>query len=133
MTTHRSLNKLEFKAHMSIHNFVDVPETEPEGLTWTRDRFGKKQTLSDGQGGSRLWRRPTALAILWIAFLTAWPGLAQARPNTDIRVESDQHDLFRSVDGGHPSDEKFFFFKDETTATTVGFNDNGDPSWNRNF
>lgn len=42
MTTHRSLNKLEFKAHMSIHNLVEVvPEKKPQTGHYTRDRFGK--------------------------------------------------------------------------------------------
>ena len=28
MSTHRSLNKLEFQAHMSIHNITDVKDAE---------------------------------------------------------------------------------------------------------
>ena len=45
MATHRSLNKLEFKAHMSLHNFVEVTEDEAGEERFTRDRLGKKQKL----------------------------------------------------------------------------------------
>lgn len=46
MSTHRSLNKLEFKAHMSIHNFVEVNDSEePKDENSTRDRFGKKHRI----------------------------------------------------------------------------------------
>ncbi len=46
MVTHRSLNKLEFKAHMSIHEMVEVKD-EPDGVdgAFTRDRLGKKHKL----------------------------------------------------------------------------------------
>ena len=54
MATHRSLNKLEFKAHMSMHNFVEVPEEEVQGSNSTRDRFGKKHNLNDADGKRRL-------------------------------------------------------------------------------
>lgn len=48
MTTHRSLNKMERKAHMNIHNVKDVAQDEAEkraGLHYTRDRFGKKHSV----------------------------------------------------------------------------------------
>ena len=49
MTTHRSLNKLERRAHMSIHNKVEVPEAgEPRQTSYARDRFGKKHGISTG-------------------------------------------------------------------------------------
>ena len=47
MTTHRSLNKLERKAHMSLHNIVEVTDAPPSDTGgFTRDRFGKKQSVS---------------------------------------------------------------------------------------
>ena len=47
MTTHRSLNKLERRAHMSIHNKVEVFEVQELRQTgFTRDRFGKKHGIS---------------------------------------------------------------------------------------
>lgn len=45
MTTHRSLNKLERKAHMNIHNTVEVTDEDKSAKTFTRDRFGKKQIV----------------------------------------------------------------------------------------
>ena len=47
MASKRSLNKLERKAHMSIHNVVEVTENEclDKGLSYTRDRFGKKHKI----------------------------------------------------------------------------------------
>lgn len=46
MATHRSLNKLERKAHMSIHNHLDVVEEPVLVSSYTRDRFGKKHDIS---------------------------------------------------------------------------------------
>jgi hypothetical protein len=53
MTTHRSLNKLERKAHMSIHNTVEVVEEELiENVNYTRDRFGKKHKVAQNENDS---------------------------------------------------------------------------------
>ena len=49
MTTHRSLNKLERKAHMSLHNTLEVTGQECDELSYTRDRFGKKHSVSTSQ------------------------------------------------------------------------------------
>ena len=45
MATHRSLNKLERKAHMSVHNTVEVTDEDKAVKSFTRDRFGKKQVV----------------------------------------------------------------------------------------
>lgn len=45
MVTHRSLNKLERKAHMNIHNTVEVTGNETDAKSFTRDRFGKRQVV----------------------------------------------------------------------------------------
>ena len=48
MTTHRSLTKLERKAHMSIHNKVEITdEITSEEKSLTRDRFGKKHKIKE--------------------------------------------------------------------------------------
>src|SRR5262245_33911698 len=105
MTTHRSLNKLEFKAHMSIHNMKEVEEGEAHDLNATRDRFGKKHQLSEPTGESRLTRRKkragkAALALLWASFFCGAAAAsdealpredasmthATERRNTDIKV-----------------------------------------------
>lgn len=48
MVTHRSLNKMERKAHMNIHNVKDVAEDDIQQNSksnYTRDRFGKKHKV----------------------------------------------------------------------------------------
>src|SRR3989338_9225044 len=47
MGTRRSLDKLEFRAHMSVHDTVDVKEGEVKGARFTRDRFGKKHEIRE--------------------------------------------------------------------------------------
>ncbi len=51
MAAHRSLNKLERKAHMSIHNHLDVAEESALVSSYTRDRFGKKHDVAVLLGG----------------------------------------------------------------------------------
>ena len=47
MTTHRSRTKLERKAHMNIHDTLEVREFDdcPSGGGYTRDRFGKRHSV----------------------------------------------------------------------------------------
>ena len=47
MATHRSRNKLERRAHMNIHNTVEVLNETPVAKNYTRDRFGKKQKAEE--------------------------------------------------------------------------------------
>ena len=55
MPTKRSLNKMEFKAHMSIHDSTEVKDEEiQEERHYTRDRFGKKHALPDKAGAPRV-------------------------------------------------------------------------------
>ena len=46
MVTHRSLNKLERKAHMNIHNTIEVSDEDKASKSFTRDKFGKKQAVT---------------------------------------------------------------------------------------
>ena len=118
MATHRSLNKLEFKAHMSIHNKTEVPEGETHDSNYTRDRLGKSHRLSDADGKSRLWRGKKALAL--VAALTGALAFAPAafagHRNTDVQVESDP---------------KFAFYRDDQTI--VDLNEDGDPNMRMRF
>lgn len=51
MSTNRSLNKLEFKAHMSIHDKVVVSDDAQKlESSYTRDRFGKNQAIPNEKG-----------------------------------------------------------------------------------
>jgi len=45
MGTNRSLNKLERRAHRSIHDTVEVTDEAKTAKSFTRDRFGKKQVI----------------------------------------------------------------------------------------
>ena len=45
MVTRRSLNKLERKAHMSIHDTKEVKEEKESLSHYTKDRFGKKHEV----------------------------------------------------------------------------------------
>ena len=45
MVTRRSLNKLERKAHRSIHDAVEVTDEDKAAKSFTRDRFDKKQAV----------------------------------------------------------------------------------------
>ncbi len=138
MTTHRSLNKLEFKAHMSIHNMVDVPENESRDTNFTRDRFGKRHLLvnEDGTPRIRIKRLPVALIFL---FLVSMIGpLAHAedeRRNRQLgpNVQMTSEEIGSAWDRlpTREKDEEFSFVKSGDTA--LGFNENGDPSLSTRF
>ena len=135
MTTHRSLNKLEFKAHMSIHNFTDVQEEAFEGLHFTRDRFGKSHTLSEADGQYRFFRAFRKSSVITAGFLMLHAALAfdvfaastEAPAGPNVRVESgDVDDLWssRSTAGEEVSVGSLAV----SDSTSVGLNENGDPS-----
>jgi hypothetical protein len=130
MTTHRSLNKLEFKAHMSIHNMTEVAETSGESLeaqNWTRDRFGKSHFVSDAQGNSRLWRpAASALALGLFLFTSAYAG-----PNTDVSVESESFEKRVLGYELEPEDEPITFYRDGDTSLIL--NDDVQPQMNVEF
>lgn len=150
MTTHRSLNKLEFKAHMNIHNLKDVEETEAHDLNATRDRFGKKHQLSEPNGASRIVRRKRKLPIVVLtalcgSLLGACAFAEELRPpedasqtnstvhrNTDIRVETEGLDANSWLNQKfNQPEEKFGIPVDENTA--IGINDDGDPNMAMSF
>ncbi len=115
MTTHRSLNKLEFKAHMSIHNTVDVPEKESvDDTNHTRDRFGRKHKISV--------KDRAAVALVSICFLVVSPVLA-ATGGTNITVESEPLSL---NDRPAEKEKPLSFYRDGDTE--IGINENGDPN-----
>lgn len=125
MTTHRSLNKLEYKAHMSIHNTAEVASAENEmhESAFTRDRLGRRHKLFEGDGTSRIFK-PAALSALFL-FLAA--GVCFAVPE-NIQVTSDEVDSkdFNERLGMHEREERFAFYRDGDSS--VGINDNGDPN-----
>ena len=137
MSTHRSLNKLEFKAHMSIHNKVSVPDEETHESNYTRDRFGKQHRISDPNGSSRLRRNKKKLAVLVLlpAAQLLWsfgPAAAQPGRHTNIQVESSALDD-RMLDDrlNAPREDTPVFYKEGSTS--VGFNEDGDPNMSMKF
>ncbi len=141
MATHRSLNKMEFKAHMSMHNVVEMPEEEARGSHSTRDRFGKKHDLSDVDGkrlllSSRQGVGRSRKILLFLIFLqaiclTARSAESGARSRTNIQVSSSDQDLFSLDKKLNPPDEKAVFYQDQTHK--VGFNEDGDPNISTQF
>ena len=131
MATHRSLNKLEFKAHMSIHNFVEVLEGEVhESKAFTRDRLGKKHLLSDENGDSRVGNLRKKVAVLAVALVCLIASSADAKgPNTQISSEDPE---VRSVSGWmNDNDPRPTFY--QSGSTQAGFNEDGDPSVSTRF
>ena len=138
MATHRSLNKLEFKAHMSIHNFVEVKEGETHDSNFTRDRFGKNHCLQNEDGTFRIRRSLRKLKVLaWAAVLGpaacghVWAAELPLTRNTDIKVESGDFDEIYLDEKLNPPEEKFGLSVDESTA--IGINEDGDPNMNMRF
>ena len=129
MTTHRSLNKLEFKAHMSIHNKVEVSDGQTRDSNHTRDRFGKSHKISDSNLRMRVRRVQKALALLPVA-LFAGPFAQAAHPNTDVQVESGPIDelVDKKID---PPEERFAFYRDDEKSLEI--NEDGDPNMNVRF
>ncbi len=138
MSTNRSLNKLEFKAHMSIHNKVAVSEEETHESNYTRDRFGKNHRISNTDGSSRVGRVKKKLLILALfpitpLLLNQTPVFAESRRNTNVHVESTALGE-SSIDAklNTPSDEKPVFYNKDG-STSVGFNEDGDPNMSLRF
>ena len=137
MTTNRSLNKLEFKAHMSIHNIKEVPEGEThEARNRTRDRFGKSHALSNEDGTSRVQVRKRRLKALVVAVLAGslFTGIAQAegKRSTDIQVGTDGLDANSWLNQKYNQPEDKFGIP-LSDSTTVGFNEDGDPNVGTRF
>ena len=143
MSTYRSLNKLEFKAHMSIHNFVEVPEEElHESRAFTRDRWGKKHLLADKNGDPRIGNLRKKPAILALAFLFLWAGALQAaemasenglvkKKGPNVQVSSSDPEV-HSVDSWmNKDDDKPVIYKNGSAS--VGFNEDGDPNVSTRF
>ena len=129
MTTHRSLNKLEFRAHMSIHNKLEVSDGQIRDSNHTRDRFGKSHKISDSDIRTRVRRVKKALVFLPVALL-AGPFAQAAHPNTDVQVQSGPIDEL--VDKKiNPPEERFAFYRDDEKSLEI--NEDGEPNMNVRF
>lgn len=135
MTTHRSLNKLEFKAHMSIHNKVEVVDGETHDSNYTRDRFGKNHRISDSDGSSRIRRKKkTAFALILLpvaGLLVSVDSVYAGSRSTDVKVESQGLDQAFMDQKLNPPEERFAFYRDNEKS--VDINEDGDPNMNFRF
>ena len=151
MATNRSLNKLEFKAHMSIHNIKEVSEGEShEARNRTRDRFGKSHVLSNEDGSSRVQVRKSRRIALVAAGLAgslfagfAWAEEADllaapdhatvsGKRSTDIQVGTEGLDANSWLNQKYNQSEDKFGIP-LSDSTTVGFNEDGDPNVGTRF
>ncbi len=126
MVTHRSLNKLERRAYMSIHNMAEVPEAEkPRETSTTRDRFGKMHGIpkiaSDKKPKSL--RRSIASALLFFLLsLTAFLPLSfagEVRKGPNVTIDSSEVEPFGPAPG--KDSDRFVFYEDEKMV--FGVND----------
>lgn len=114
---------MERKAHMNIHDVIDVAQDEARKLERasgsTRDRFGKNHEIpAEGR----------VLKILALLFLLSAATPAWASRATDTRVESSNSDLFDSVNRKEPGASLDFY---SDGSTRVGIDENGAGLRNR--
>lgn len=132
MTTKRSLNKLEWKAHMSIHNTMEVNEhgeVHPDAC-FTRDRFGKKQEVRKADHSFR--RRAPKVAAFWLFFtITLSVGFKAEARNVNVRMESEERKDLSFINEEKKREERVTFFKDDNAA--IDINSEGEPNLNMRF
>lgn len=138
MTTHRSLNKLEFKAHMSIHNVADVPaEGSSASVCSTRDRFGRRHEIRPSERNRNGVRSGASVTLALL--LTCAPAVAEEGSvstgatlksrSTNVTVDSDgRRPLW---EGKAPQEPAFAIPIDDKMALEI--NDDGDPNVNYRF
>lgn len=140
MTTHRSLNKLEFKAHMSIHNMVEVSEQEMGNSNFTRDRLGKRHVLREDEGMMTVHARikKAATLTLFLVFFGAGSAMAEmlateapAKKGPNFQISSDDPEVARLRDPLNPEEERFSFYKEGNTSLEI--NEDGDPNLSTRF
>lgn len=146
MATHRSLNKLEFKAHMSIHNSVDVPESEVTPTQgFTRDRLGKRHLLTDEKGDNFIQSMRKKRIVLFFVFSLLGSGAlfasdvdsqpapgAKKGPNT--QVSSNDPDMYSVGNWLNDRDNKPDGFSGlQAGSASLGFNEDGDPNVSTRF
>lgn len=140
MVTQRSLNKLERKAHMSIHNTVEVTGNEMDAKCFTRDRFGKRQALqkNDGQKDNAFIKE-NFVAVFLIGLFFTTPlfaaeeatGRSFSRKSTNVTVSSSDLEPFSLNEKTESNEERHKFYSDDKTSIDV--NEDGDPNLNMHF
>ena len=126
---------------MSIHNHTEVREEEThQAQNFTRDRFGKKHSLSSQDGAARVRRLKKAVVLIFLMTglsspLWADSGGARKGPNTNIQINSSDLEPFSLDDKlnrmRHSKEEKAVIYKEGDSI--IGFNEDGDPALTANF
>ncbi len=123
---------------MSIHNMVDVPEGESHETNYTRDRFGRTHRLTNQDGTPRIGTK-RSVAVLIFLFLVSIAGPfahaeddrrnRQLGPNVQMTSEEIGSAWDRLSD--REKEDEFSLLKNGDTS--LGFNENGDPSLSTRF
>ena len=113
---------------MSIHNKVEVPANETQGSHYTRDRFGKKQSVSANSRPRRRSAKMLLIATMALLVLRAVP--AEAGRNTDVQIENGPLSDLLDKKFNAP-DDRFGIPLGESEE--IGLNENGDPNLNVRF
>ena len=134
MTTHRSLNKLERKAHMSLHNTVEVTEETVREAGNTRDRFGKKHEVPQTKRRTKPAFLCQTIAALFLGLVCAGPVCLFAdesvggHKSVNVTVDSSEQPL--SVDKKTDPEQKPLY---EDSSTGVSLNGDTGPNMNMRF
>ena len=121
---------------------VEVQEDLEVGSSFTRDRFGKSHALKNQDGSLKIISRlkKYGLLVFFIPLILSCPAWALTseeageeflgRKSTDIRIDSKELQDTYWNQKINP-EEKYGLAID--SSTSVGFNEDGDPSMNRRF
>ena len=140
MVTHRSLNKLERKAHTNIHNTVEVTGNEIDARCFTRDRFGKRQALqkNDDQKNNVFVKRYfAAVFLMGLCFATPLAEAGEAaghsfsHKSTNVIVSSSDLEPFSLNEKTESKEKRLSFYSDD--KANIDINENGDPNLNMHF
>ncbi len=123
---------------MSIHNMVDVPEGESHETNYTRDRFGRTHRLTNEDGTPRI-RTKRNVAVLAILFIISI-GVSAAHAEDERRnrqlgpnVQMTSEEIGSAWDRLPEREKEDEFSLIKNGDTSLGFNENGDPSLSTRF
>ena len=134
MTTRRSLNKLERKAHMSIHNTVEVTEEMAKETGNTRDRFGKKHEVPQTKRRANPAFLCKTIVALFLCIVCAGrtylfaDGPAVDHKSVNVVVDSAEQPL--SVDKKTDPEQKPSY---QDSNTSVSLDSDSGPNMNMKF
>lgn len=117
---------------------VDVPEGESHETNYTRDRFGRTHRLTNEDGTPRIRtkRYVTALAILFFISMGCPASHAEdERRNRQLgpNVQMTSEEIGSAWDRLSDREKEGGFSLMRNGDTSLGFNENGDPSLSTRF